>query len=783
MLYAVPRTIPAGHSDIVGVVCIASDGATGCPGTPALLNSTVTLPPPQLRVAVAISNSAGLFGFDIILHANSSILKPAGFDLSNTILKGTQQTRQVLAECLSGNAVRGTCDPQATSVDTLELSAASALGQSNTVAPTTGQLFTAIYNITRQARNIPIGFQTGCNTHPESLPGVCVQVSAIGTTFPIPETIQAAKFTNLDYFDLQDSGVGSLSIDQGSFSTLQLNVTSIDNFSGNVTLAINITPSGPTVTLNATSVIVNPTTPHFIAANVSIAKSLRPINYTITFTATSPTFPSYPPNTLSVVVTVISVIPDFDIKVNPNPVQLNVTTSNSTVISLTPFDKFAGIVNLTISAVPSTIRYSLTSNRINMTGGSSNSTVLVVNSTISGHYDLNVTGTSGTLQHSQIIIVTVADFAVRADVATLPVNKGKSATESLEVGSLFPIHTTVMLGRPLVTETNSTGTYSPSSGIAAACSPTVIGIDGSGLSLSLPTCVVNGTVVGFYTVSLVATSGPISHAVTFNVQVLGPDFTITAQPPIVTVAVGGTASVNVTLIRQQGLNDTIKFNPKFLSIPGSPPSVSLNATSIILNSTKPGATLLVTFTSTAKSPTGVYTFNLGASASKVSHQVVITVVVTATTSPHYLVVDSVTATPTSATTGSTVTITIVVKNLGSATENSTILALAGDISVANETFTNLAPGNNVTVTLTWNTSGFNPGPYSIGGQVLGVPGQTNLQNNIARMSQPVTLAAANTNILQSPYLQPGIIATLIVLMAIMALLVLQARRKTPTPSA
>ena len=210
MLYEIPRTIPAGHSDNVGVVCIASDGATSCPGTPALLNSTVPLPF-QLRVAVAISNSAGLFGFDIIIHANSSILKPAGFDLSNTVLKGTPQ---VLAKCLSGNALKGTCDQQATSVDTLELSATSALGQSNTVAPTTGELFTVIYNVTGQARNIPIAFQTGCNVRPESLPGVCVAVSAIGTTFPIPETIQAAKFTNLDYFDLQDSGVGSLSIDQ-----------------------------------------------------------------------------------------------------------------------------------------------------------------------------------------------------------------------------------------------------------------------------------------------------------------------------------------------------------------------------------------------------------------------------------------------------------------------------------------------------------------------------------------------------------------------------------------
>src|SRR5213592_1559984 len=64
----------------------------------------------------------------------------------------------------------------------------------HTGTPTTGLLFTAIYNVTGTTPGIALGFQTGCaNTSVSG--GVCVTV-ANGTLIPVPETIQTATFSN-----------------------------------------------------------------------------------------------------------------------------------------------------------------------------------------------------------------------------------------------------------------------------------------------------------------------------------------------------------------------------------------------------------------------------------------------------------------------------------------------------------------------------------------------------------------------------------------------------------
>jgi NADH:ubiquinone oxidoreductase subunit 6 (subunit J) len=118
-------------------------------------------------------------------------------------------------------------------------------------------------------------------------------------------------------------------------------------------------------------------------------------------------------------------------------------------------------------------------------------------------------------------------------------------------------------------------------------------------------------------------------------------------------------------------------------------------------------------------------------------------------------------------------------NLGTVSENSTIIALSGMLDVGEANFTNLAPGQNVTKTIHWKTSGFAAGTYTVGGQVLPVKGQTNTQNSIVRQATPVTLTEANTSVLQSPYLTPAIIAVLVALIAIIGFMFLQSRRKPP----
>lgn len=143
----------------------------------------------QLRVGVYINGSIGLNGFDVILVSNATVLRPAGYDLTGTVLLGTPI---VIVVCNQGLLVIGSACSPADGPGTLEVAATSALGQGLTVVPTTGLLFTAIYNIT--GTSVPggqsLGFQTGCGSSTSVPGGVCVTVSDPPNPVPAPETVQ-----------------------------------------------------------------------------------------------------------------------------------------------------------------------------------------------------------------------------------------------------------------------------------------------------------------------------------------------------------------------------------------------------------------------------------------------------------------------------------------------------------------------------------------------------------------------------------------------------------------
>ena len=786
--------IPAGHSDFngIGQVCIARGGSTSCPPTPPLLNSTNALPVHQLRVAVAVNSSAGLTGFDIILLTDHTILKPAGIDLSGTVLRGTPV---ILAECLSGQLKVGpACSPRDT-IDTIELGASSAVGAAPTSPPTTGLLFTAIYNVTATASSIPIGFQTGCSS--TSVSGVCVTVtSPFG---PNPETVQAAKFTDVQYFDIQGYNlnnpvgpIGLLTDPQRTTDTsLGLNVTSINGFNGKVTLTITLPPSllNVSATVLPTIAWVNDTvassvfspTPNSVTLRVGI--NAPPGTYLLNFTGTSG---SLPPNVLSITLSIPT--PDFSISATPNPETFNVTKVGIVTVTLSGLGNFTGTVSLSLTH-PNGLNVSLTNTQLTIPPrGGSVTTTLKANTTLTDTYAVNVTATAGTITHTTTIALVALDFTMTAiypigtNVLTIP--QGQSKNETILLTTVIPYNVLVRLGKPTVISINSNP---PSSGLSlGTCFPTVLQINSTGNSVGtrMATCKVTGLLPGNYTVAVPASSDLVTHVVSFSVQVLGPDFAVVPATNILTIPVGNSTSIKVSLVSKLSYTGKLtQIQAVFLltnSCP-SPPLAGFSFSVADLNQTNPTVNDSLTITTNSATQTGICSLVASATDSTTNtlRSAAITVVVTTTTSPHNLEVTSVTASPESIIVGSNVDITITVLNLGTVPEDSTIIALSGMLDVGEANFTNLAPGKNVTVTIVWKTSGFAAGPYTVGGQVLPVKGQTNTQNSIVRQATPVTLTEANTSVLQSPYIIPAIIAVLVALIAIIGFIFLQSRRKRP----
>jgi hypothetical protein len=79
--------------------------------------------------------------------------------------------------------------------------------------------------------------------------------------------------------------------------------------------------------------------------------------------------------------------------------------------------------------------------------------------------------------------------------------------------------------------------------------------------------------------------------------------------------------------------------------------------------------------------------------------------------------------------GSTANYTATVWNIGAIQETFDVILRANGTAAATQTMNNMQNGTNVTITLTWNTTGFAKGNYSISVYAGPVPGETNTADN------------------------------------------------------
>jgi hypothetical protein len=296
-------------------------------------------------------------------------------------------------------------------------------------------------------------------------------------------------------------------------------------------------------------------------------------------------------------------------------------------------------------------------------------------------------------------------------------------------------------------------------------------------------CAVTANIVGNYTVTVLAQSTVLSHSITFSVQVPAPDFTIVASPAAQTLPQGKSATITLVFTRVLGLNDTIDF--QLSAVNGTttasyfdPSAVAFSATTVVLNPSSTNATVKLTVTANQTMPLGPLTLSIRSNG-RVSSLVRIAtavVVVASTTSSVALQVNSVIPSTNSAMVGSTVNVAINVQNVGKVTETSTVVLLVGDQTVAQQNVT-LTPGQNQTITLQWHTGQFSPGSYVIGGEILGVQGQSNLGSNLVRYSTSLSLTSSSTSFWDSAYFWPITIIGIIVVLAAVLAMFLQSRRK------
>ena len=275
-IFLIPATAPV-HGQFTGTVCTIPTSSSSCPSSPATIGGTVGT---QLRVSVFIQGSDALNGAQVILLADHTIIKPAGADITGTVVPGGS----IIQECIGGVLVQGNVCDSHDNADTIDVAVIAGPGQITT-APTTGLLFTAIYNVTAATSGTPIGYQTGC-TPPTSVSNTCITITN-GTLTPDPENAQTAVFTTGDF--TISANPASLSLRRSSQATSTITLNSIANFAGTVSLTTTISPTNkaPSQSLSMSTVTLTSGGTASVTLTVTTVKNTGFGTYTVTVTGTS----------------------------------------------------------------------------------------------------------------------------------------------------------------------------------------------------------------------------------------------------------------------------------------------------------------------------------------------------------------------------------------------------------------------------------------------------------------------------------------------------------------
>ena len=383
----------------------------------------------------------------------------------------------------------------------------------------------------------------------------------------------------------------------GATGSSTITLVSQNNFTGTVNLSAP-PPTGLTLNLARTSLVLKGGGTN---STLLTGKSTTPNNYFVTVTATSGSIT----HTIQVQFKVV----DYSTSASPNPVNVNQSSQNSTIITISALNAFAGAVNLTATSPAGiTTHFNVTS----VTGGAgiSNLTIAANGAINPGTYSVTVTGSSISNGFNLVHQTAIAVNVLKSTLPTFDINATSPA--SVNVG-IFANSTITVTERNSFSGTVNLSDAPPPAVNCKAISPTSVIVNPT-TQTATATLSCTATVQGGYSVVVTGNSiSPHTPAPPVYAFFNFTDFTVTVSSPSPFPANAGvSASSNVTIAGQNGFSGTVLLS-------SAPSTTGLTCTQPSPSSiTLPSSTTTATFSCTSNSP-GAFNATLTATHGVITH--------------------------------------------------------------------------------------------------------------------------------------------------------------------
>src|SRR6266702_3150411 len=459
----------------------------------------------------------------------------------------------------------------------------------------------------------------------------------LGQTYSIEAkvtTTNAWPSSSLPDFGFEATPQTSPVIHLGQSIMFSLNLTSINGYSGGVTLTSQLLNSSlsnpPTLSLgeNTLQVPSGGSVQGTITFSTSASTVLGLYLFSVTGTSSSLS------HTVTIAVYVIP--PDYEIFSTPSNLTAAVGSSKTSTITVEALGLFSGTVNLTPSSSAPLIQTSLDHSSVTLTPTTSevNSTLTasVSSFTLPGDYSATVAGTSGTQQHSVTVPITGAsgilrhqiDFSVTVSQPSfsaslnpfdLTIAPGKNATSTITLTSFSGFQGRVTLAANIDTFYAQLGyVLSP-----ANVTLTPGGTATPKITISVPTALSSPYPFSF--VNIYAQSGnqtsqssifvTIGSSSTITPPSNSPSYFASPNPYFLSIRRSSSANSTIVFISQNNfvghlsLNTTVTGGPTGTCPGPNCPTASLNPTGVAL-SANGTTTSTLTVNALATTPGGSY---------------------------------------------------------------------------------------------------------------------------------------------------------------------------------